>query len=100
MNPKYLKRSYSAVADGVMATKHMRSAAYVDLMDNTLLSDGVEPVGSKAWFIRNGIRLVNHLHTFYTSFIADQKRSKIGLLAGMKWLPSTANRRARRLTDY
>ena len=56
MNPKYLKRSYSAVADGVMATKHMRSAAYVDLMDNTLLSDGVEPVGSKAWFIRNGIR--------------------------------------------
>ncbi|XP_044178744.1 semaphorin-5B-like isoform X2 [Acropora millepora] len=57
VNPKYLKSSYSAVADGVMATKHMRSSAYVDLMDHTLLSDGVEPVGSKAWFIRNGIRM-------------------------------------------
>ena len=56
VNPKYLKRSYSAVADGVMATKHMRSSAYVDLMDNTLMDDGVEPLGSKAWFIRDGIR--------------------------------------------
>ena len=77
VNPKYLKSSYSAVADGVMATKHMRSSAYVDLMDNTLLSDGVEPVGSKAWFIRNGIRLVNHLHTFYTSFIGDRSNYRI-----------------------
>ena len=55
VNPKYLKSS-SSVADGVMATKHMRSSAYVDLMDNTLMDDGVEPLGSKAWFIRDGIR--------------------------------------------
>ena len=56
VNPKYLKSSYSAVADGVMATKHMRSSAYVDLLGNTLMADGVEPLGSKAWFIRDGIR--------------------------------------------
>ncbi|KAK2561194.1 Semaphorin-5B [Acropora cervicornis] len=57
VNPKCLKSSYSAVADGVMATKHMRSSAYVDLMYNTLMADGVEPLGSKAWFIRDGIRM-------------------------------------------
>ncbi|XP_044179118.1 LOW QUALITY PROTEIN: semaphorin-5A-like [Acropora millepora] len=56
VNPKYLKRS-SSVADGVMATKDMLTLAYVDLMENTLMSDGVKPVGSKAWFIRNGIRM-------------------------------------------
>lgn len=55
MNPKYLKSS-SSVVDGVMATKDMLSSAYGDLIHNTLMADGVEPVGSKAWFIRNGIR--------------------------------------------
>ncbi|XP_015748539.1 PREDICTED: semaphorin-5A-like [Acropora digitifera] len=56
VNRKYLKSS-SSVADGVMATKDMLTLAYVDLMENTLMSDGVKPVGSKAWFIRNGIRM-------------------------------------------
>ena len=56
MNPKYLKSSYSAVPDGVMATKDMLPSAYGDLSHGPLMADGVEPVGSKAWFIRNGIR--------------------------------------------
>ena len=55
MNPKYLKPSSSA-ADGVMATKDMLSSAYGQLIHGPLIADGVEPVGSKAWFIRNGIR--------------------------------------------
>ena len=55
MNPKYLKSS-SSVADGVMATKDMLFSAYKELKHGALMADGVEPVGSKAWFIRNGIR--------------------------------------------
>lgn len=56
MNPKYLKSSYSAAVDGVMATKDMLRSAYGDLLHDALMADGVEPVGSKAWLIRNGIR--------------------------------------------
>ena len=96
MNPKYLKSS-SSVADGVMATKDMLTLAYVDLLHNTMLSDGVKPVGSKAWFIRNGIRLVNHLNALYASFMGSKHR-----IVGWdeQWLPSTPNRRVRRLTDH
>ena len=56
MNPKYLKNSSSVVADGVMPTKELIVSAYRELKHDTLMSDGVEPVESKAWFIRNGIR--------------------------------------------
>ena len=96
VNPKYLKSS-SSVADGVMATKDMLTLAYVDLMQNTMLSDGVKPVGSKAWFIRNGIRLVNHLNALHTSFMGSNHR-----IVGWDehWLPSSLNRRVRRLTDH
>ena len=56
MNPKYLKSSYSAVADGVMATKNMLPSAYGDLLHDPLMADGVEPVELKAWLIINEIR--------------------------------------------
>ena len=55
MNTKFLKGS-SSVPDGVMATKNLLSSAYEELIHDSLMADGVEPVGSKAWFIRNGIR--------------------------------------------
>ena len=55
MNSKYLKTSYSAVADGMMATRDMLSSAYGDLAHDPLMADGVQPVGLKAWFI-NEIR--------------------------------------------
>ncbi|XP_044178749.1 semaphorin-5B-like isoform X2 [Acropora millepora] len=57
VNPKYLKGSLSAVADGVMATRDMLSSAYGDLIHDPLMDDGVGPVKSKAWFIRDGIRM-------------------------------------------
>ena len=84
MNPKYLKSSYnySAVADGVMATKDMLSSAYGEIMHITLMADAVEPLGSKAWFVSNGIRLVNHIHAFYTSFIADIEDQKLDCWRG------------------
>jgi len=56
VNSKYLKSSYSAVADGVMATRDMLSSAYGDLTHDPLMADGVQPVGLKAWFI-NEIRM-------------------------------------------
>ena len=55
MNPKFLNGSFSG-ADGVMATRNMLPSAYQGLTHEPLMADGVEPVGSKAWFIRNGIR--------------------------------------------
>ena len=65
MNPKFLKgSSRSSVADGVMATRDMQLSAYEKLTHDPLMADGVEPVGSKAWIMRAGIRSVNHLHTF------------------------------------
>ncbi|XP_015764633.1 PREDICTED: semaphorin-5A-like isoform X2 [Acropora digitifera] len=57
VNPKYLKNSSSVVADGVMPTKELIVSAYRELKHDPLMSDGVEPVESKTWFIRNGIRM-------------------------------------------
>ncbi|XP_067023381.1 semaphorin-5A-like isoform X2 [Acropora muricata] len=56
VNPKFLNGSASG-ADGVMATRNMLPSAYQGLTHEPLMADGVEPIGSKAWFIRNGIRM-------------------------------------------
>ncbi|XP_015766684.1 PREDICTED: semaphorin-5A-like [Acropora digitifera] len=56
VNPKFLNGSFSG-ADSVMATRNMLPSAYQGLTHEPLMADGVEPVGSKAWFIRNGIRM-------------------------------------------
>ncbi|XP_015766707.1 PREDICTED: semaphorin-5A-like isoform X6 [Acropora digitifera] len=56
VNPKFLKGS-SSVADGVMATRDMQLSAYEKLTHDPLMADGVEPVGSKAWIMSDGIRM-------------------------------------------
>ena len=64
MNPKYLTDS-SSTTDGVMATTRMTNEAYGNLIHDPLMADAVQPVGSKAWFIRYGVRLVNHLQHIF-----------------------------------
>lgn len=58
VNPKYLTDS-SSTTDGVMATTRMTVGAYVNLMHDPLMADAVQPVGSKAWFIRYGVRVTS-----------------------------------------
>ena len=67
------KASQLSVPDGMMATQKMTINAYASLMHDPLMADPVEPTSSRAWFIKDGIRL---LYTV-ALFMADMRMLKI-----------------------
>ena len=67
------KASQLSVPDGMMATQKMTINAYASLMHDPLMADPVEPTSSRAWFIKDGIRL---LYTV-ALFMADMRMLRI-----------------------
>ena len=59
VNPLYINQaSKLSVPDGMMATQKMTINAYTSLMHDPLMADPVQPTSSRAWFIKDGIRLL------------------------------------------
>lgn len=58
VNPLYINQaSQLPVPDGMMATQKMTINAYTSLMHDPLMADPVQPTSSRAWFIKDGIRM-------------------------------------------
>ena len=59
VNPLYIDQANQLpVPDGMMATQKMTIDAYTSLMHDPLMADPVQPTSSRAWFIKDGIRLL------------------------------------------
>lgn len=70
VNPLYINQaSKLSVPDGMMATQKMTINAYTSLMHDPLMADPVQPTSSRAWFIKDGLRLLYTVALFMADML-------------------------------
>lgn len=70
VNPLYINQaSQLPVPDGMMATQKMTINAYTSLMHDPLMADPVLPTSSRAWFIKDGLRLLYTVALFMADML-------------------------------